>query len=309
MRIAIAGGTGFIGRELTRQLLAEERHDVVWLSRSPGRAAPPVREVHFDHTDPEGAWATEVAAADAIINLSGHPIASRWNPAVERALYESRVGVNRAIVGILREAVAAQPGRPRVLLCASGIGIYGDRGDDVLDESTRPGDDFLGRLAAEWEASASVAREFGVRVACVRTGLVLGEEGLIPRLALPMRFFVGGPVGLRRQWTGWIHLTDIAGVYRHALESHELHGPINAVAPGPVTMRDLSAALGRALQRPSWLPVPGFALSIVLGKVGRYMLFSQRPVPVALQASGYSYRFPDIDDAMTDAVARLRAAS
>lgn len=310
MRVAIAGGTGFIGRELTRQLL-EADHQVVWLSRRPGR----VRELGFDpdvvseelfnHRNTDGAWAGEVAAADAVVNLSGHPIASRWNAKVKRALRESRVGTNRAIVAALADAGRDEPERSRVLVSASGVGIYGDCGDSTLDEAAEPGADWLAELAAEWESAAREAeRVAGTRVVCVRTGLALGGEGLVPRLALPMRLFVGGPVGSGRQWVPWIHRHDIAAVYRHAIESPALSGPVNACAPEPARMRDLTAALGKALGRPSWLPVPRFALRLVLGEVAPYMLHSQRAVPKALEGSGFAHRFPELEAAMAD-VARV----
>ncbi len=307
MRVAIAGGSGFIGRELTTQLLAEDA-EVVWLSRRPGRTAAPdgVRQVRFDHHDADGTWAGEIATADAVVNLSGHPIASRWNSTVKRALRDSRVGTNRAIVRALADAHAADPDRERVLVSASGIGYYGDCGNAVLDESTEAGADFLGQLAAEWEAAALEAARAGcARVVCVRTGLVLGNEGLVPRLALPMRLFVGGPVGLRarRQWVGWIHHADIAAVYRYAIATPALSGPVNAVAPEPTTMHGLSAALGRAMRRPSWLPVPGVALKVVLGEVAPYMLFSQRATPAALAATGFEFAHPDLAGAFADVTA------
>jgi uncharacterized protein len=308
MRIAVAGGTGFIGRELTRQLI-DAGHDVVWLSRRPGR----VRELGFDpdtlteelfnHRNPEGAWVGEVAAADAVVNLSGHPIASRWNSRVKHALRESRVGTNTALVRALTEAARVDPDRRRVLVSASGIGIYGDCGDEILDEAAEPGADWLASLACEWEASAMEAeRSAGARVVCVRTGLVLGEEGLVPRLALPMKLFVGGPVGSGRQWVTWVHVEDVAAVYRHAIESPDLAGPVNACAPEPVRMRELTASLGRALHRPSWLPVPEFALRLVLGEVAAYTLYSQRAQPCALGAVGFGYRYGELDDAMAAAV-------
>ncbi|MBE0416396.1 MAG: TIGR01777 family protein [Coriobacteriia bacterium] len=310
MRIAIAGGTGFIGRELTRQLI-DARHDIVWLSRCPGR----VRELGFDpdtldeelfnHRNPDGAWRAEVAAADTVVNLSGHPIASRWNAKVKHLLRESRVGTNQALVSALAEAARIDPDRPRVFVSASGVGIYGDRGDELLGESSEPGADWLATLACEWEASAREAeRSSGTRVVCIRTGLVLGEEGLIPRLALPMRLFVGGPVGSGRQWATWIHVEDVAAIYRHAIESPQLAGPVNACAPDPVRMRDLAATLGRAMGRPSWLPIPGIALKLVLGEVAPYMLYSQRAEPRALDDTSFTYRFPELEAAMADVVGR-----
>jgi len=306
VRVAIAGGTGFIGRELTRQLLGTG-HDVVWLSRHPGRVRgfgfdpEAVSEELFNHRNPDGAWVAAIAAADAVVNLSGHPIASRWNPKVKHALRESRVGTNRAIAAALGRAARTEPERPRVLVSASGVGIYGDCGEEPLDESAEPGADWLSELAVEWESAAREAEETaGARVVCVRTGLTLGDEGLVPRLATPMKMFVGGPVGSGRQWTPWIHHHDIAAVYLHAIETPDLSGPVNACAPEPVRMRDLTASLGKALGRPSWLPVPQIALRVVLGEVAPYILFSQRAVPGALLESSFSYRFPDLGAAMAD---------
>ncbi|MFU8891752.1 MAG: TIGR01777 family oxidoreductase [Anaerosomatales bacterium] len=311
MRIAIAGGTGFVGRELTRQLI-EAGHDVVWLSRRPGRVRElgfdpdALAEVRFDHRAPESGWTEQVGAADAVVNLSGHPIASRWNATVKHALRESRVGTNRALVRALADAATTDPDRARVFVSASGVGIYGDRGEEVLDEDSDPGADWLATLACEWEAAAREAERItGTRVVCVRTGLVLGTEGLVPRLALPMKLFVGGPVGSGRQWTTWIHIHDIAAVYRHAIESAEVSGPVNACAPEPVRMRDLTAALGRALRRPSWLPVPGLALRVVLGEVAPYMLYSQRAEPRALGQTGFEYAYADLDAAVAQVVSEL----
>jgi uncharacterized protein (TIGR01777 family) len=307
VRVAIAGGTGFVGRELTRHLL-ETGHEVVWLSRRPGRVRElgftpeEVSEELFNHRNPDGAWTEEIAAADAVVNLSGHPIASRWNPKVKHALRESRVGTNRAIAAALGRVARKEPDRPRVLVSASGIGIYGDRGEEMLDETAEPGTDWLSELAVDWESAACEAeRTAGARVVCVRTGLTLGDEGLVPRLATPMRLFVGGPVGSGLQWAPWIHHHDVAAVYRHAIETPDLSGPVNACAPESVRMRDLAAALGKALGRPSWLPVPRIALRAVLGEVAPYTLFSQRAVPGVLLESSFSYRFPSLDAAMSDA--------
>lgn len=308
MRIAIAGGTGFVGRELTRQLI-EAGHDVVWLSRRTGKLRElgfdpdALEEIRFDHRKPENAWAEQVGAADAVVNLSGHPIASRWNASVKHALRESRVGTNRAIVHALADAAATDPNRSRVLVSASGVGIYGDRGEEILHEGSEAGGDWLATLACEWEGAAREAERIaGTRVVCVRTGLVLGAEGLVPRLALPMKLFVGGPVGSGRQWASWIHIHDIARVYRHAIEAAEVSGPVNACAPEPVRMRDLTAALGRALHRPSWLPVPEIALRVVLGEVAPYMLYGQRAEPRVLGQTGFEYAYADLDAAAADAV-------
>ena len=306
MRVAVAGGNGFIGRALTG-VLTGAGHEVVWLSHRPGRAAGrtagqgPAAEVPFDPDDDAGAWRGEIARADAVANLSGHPISSRWNGRTRALIRSTRVDLTRSLAAAIIDARERGEG-PDVLVNASGAGIYGDRGDDVLSEAEPAGGDWLSRLAADWEAEAYAVRGSGVRVAAIRTGVVLGDEGALPRMALPMRLFVGGPLGSGRQWFPWIHHADIVGAYRHALESESVEGPVNAVAPEALRMREFAATLGAVLRRPSWLPVPRLVLRAVLGGVAAPALFSQRVEPEKLLSTRYGFRFPLAEGALRDAL-------
>ena len=303
MRVAIAGGNGFIGRELTSQLV-DAGHEVVWLSHRPGRRAIPVgvTEVPFTYEDPDALWAAETRMADAVVNLSGYPIASYWTKGRRAKLRASRLETTDALV---RQIAAAPRGtRPRVFVSASAVGIYGESRERVLTEGSPLGDDFLATLAFDWEDAACTAEECGCRVVMIRNGIVLGSEGILPRMLLPMRLLTGGPIGDGRQWVSWVHVADIAGLYRYALEHTDISGALNACAPAPVRMGTLAAELGHVIHRPSWLRIPLSVLELVLGDVAQYMVMSQRMSAEKAIAGGYEFRFPRLNEALQDLVGR-----
>lgn len=285
MRILLTGGTGFIGSRL-RTRLVDEGHVVHIVSRGGGGNVT---------WEPEALRAA-VAASDAVIHLAGENlIARRWTARQKARLQSSRVDTTRQ----LAEAVAET--KPAVFLTASAIGYYGASPDRRFVSSDGPGNDFLARLCADWEAARQPALDAGVRTATVRIGVVQGRGGgALAKMLLPFRLGAGGPVGNGRQWVSWIHLDDLVGMFVWLLENQRARGVYNGTAPNPVTNRDLSRALGRVLHRPAILPAPGFALRLVLGEVAALLLEGQHVTPGRALAEGFSFRFPEIEPALRD---------
>jgi uncharacterized protein len=297
MRVMITGGTGLIGSALAREL-GSAGHEVIVLTRDPARNGPlppGVRAVSWDGRTAEG-WSHLLNADTGIVNLAGEGIArGRWSEAQKRRIRESRVESGRAVVAAIRQARE----RPRVLLQGSAVGYYGPCGDEVVTESQPPGSDFLASVCIEWEASTSEAEALGVRRAVLRTGVVLsGEGGALPRMAIPFRLMVGGPLGSGRQWISWIHVADEVGAIRFLLEREDARGPFNLTAPGPLTSRAFSRVLGRVLRRPSLAPAPSLALRLVLGEMAEMLLHGQRAVPHRLMELGYVFRYPEAEAAL-----------
>jgi uncharacterized protein len=306
MRALITGGTGLIGGALARELGAAGI-DVVVLSRDPGRARnlpENVRAVRWDGVSPDG-WAELVQGPDtAIVHLAGESIGEgRWTAERKRRLEDSRVRSSAAVAEAIRRASV----KPRVLLQGSAVGYYGRCGDELVTEEHPPGDNFLARLSVEWEAATAAVEALGVRRVVLRTGVVLAREGgALPKMMLPFRFGVGGPLGNGRQWFPWIHLADQVGAMRFLLDREEARGPFNLSAPQPVENRDLGRALGQVLHRPSLLPAPAFALHLALGEMADMLLDGQRAVPRALLDLGYTFRFPELSPALQDLLADRR---
>ncbi|MBI2407287.1 MAG: TIGR01777 family protein [Gemmatimonadetes bacterium] len=292
MRIGIAGASGLLGRELTTALRAAG-HAVVRIGR--GRDSDIVWNPAANQLD-----AASCAGIDAFVNLAGASVGERWTPAHKRAIRESRV---QATALIARTAAALAP-RPRVLINASAVGIYGDAGDTTCDEATPAGRDFLSDVGVAWERAADPARAAGIRTIHLRLGVVLSRQGgALPRMLPAFKLGAGGSLGGGRQWMSWVALEDVLGIVRFALEHDELSGPVNAVAPTPVTNAEFTRALARAVHRPALFPVPALALKLMFGEMAEgTLLVSQRVVPRRLLAAGYPFRFPDLDSALRAAV-------
>jgi len=298
MRVVILGGSGFIGRALTRSL-AVDGHEVVIVSRgAPRPAGGGVFSAPFDGRSGAG-WRESLDGADALVNLAGENIASGyWTAARKRRILDSRLAAGRAVM----DALAAVRKRPAVLIQASATGYYGDRGDVPTAEDAPVGRGFLAEVAEKWEASTTGAEALGVRRAVARTAVVLdGQGGALPRMLAPFRFFVGGPLGSGNQWFPWIHLADEVRAIRFLLDCPEAQGPFNLAAPGAVTQTGLAEAIGRALSRPTWLRTPETALRLVLGEMAQELFLSGvRAVPERLTRLGFSFRFPTLTAALDD---------
>ncbi|BFU89117.1 MAG: epimerase [Nitrospira sp.] len=308
MRIIVTGGTGFIGRALVNELM-ENGHSVTVISRNAtsakARLPPSAACINWDPR-PAGTWPKVFHDADAVINLAGAPIADkRWSKARKRLIWDSRVSATQAVV----EALRSHATKPCVLVNASGIGYYGASDDRLLDEGAARGTGFLADLCLAWEAEAMRAAEFGTRVILVRTGMVLeADGGALPKMLLPFRLFAGGPVMPGSQWLSWIHRSDHIGLIQWVLSTAMISGPINAVAPEPVTIKTFCEVLGRVVHRPSWLPVPGMALSILLGELGSLMTTGQRVIPAKAIAEGYTFQYPTLETALRAALTRPMAS-
>jgi uncharacterized protein len=301
MRVTVTGATGLIGTRIVAAL-ARRGDEVTVLSRGPQRArarlGSGIEAVAWDPLG-EPAPTEALAGRDGVIHLAGEPVAQRWSAAAKERIRTSReVGTANLVAGLR----SADP-RPRALVSASAVGYYGAHGDEEVPESTPPGEGFLAEVCVAWEQAAQAAAELRMRVALVRTGIVLDADGgALAKMLPPFKAGVGGPVAGGRQWMPWIHVDDLVGLYLAALDREDWSGPINGSAPAPVTNKDFSKALGRALRRPAVAPVPALALRALYGEMAEIVTTGQRAVPQRALALGHAYAHAELDEALRSAL-------
>lgn len=296
MKILITGGTGFIGSNLSASLVGMG-HSVVALG---GRDAlrtssnPNLKYLSADTTK-KGSWQDELRDIDAVINLAGRSIFSRWDEKYKKSIYESRILTTRNVVEAL-------PSGRNITLCStSAAGYYGDRGDDILKETEPPGSDFLAMVCRDWEEEAFRAKDKDVRVAAMRFGVVLGKNGgALQQMITPVRFFVGGPLGSGKQWFPWIHIDDLISAIIFIIGKKDIDGPLNLTAPEQARNIEVVRTIAGILHRPAFMPAPSFMIKLILGEFGSSLLSSQRVIPDRLSKYGYKFKYPDIKSALSN---------
>ncbi|MBN3944735.1 MAG: TIGR01777 family oxidoreductase [Nostoc sp.] len=317
MKVAITGATGFVGSRLVQRLHGEG-HQIVVLTRNttfahkvfPSEAFPNVEIVAYT-PNASGSWQSVIASCDGVVNLAGEPIGEgRWTPERKQEILNSRKSGTQKIVEAIananpKTAVATTGGTPAtrclpsVLINASAIGYYGTSETATFDETSLSGNDFLAQVCQAWEAEARKVKDAGVRLVILRFGIVLGNGGALGKMIPPFKLFAGGPIGSGRQWFSWIHVDDLVNLILQALTKPEIEGVYNATAPNPVRMADLSQTLGQVMNRPSWLPVPGFAIEALLGDGAIVVLEGQQVIPKRAVQTGFEYKYPNLQSALT----------
>ncbi|OEF98521.1 TIGR01777 family oxidoreductase [Desulfuribacillus alkaliarsenatis] len=295
MRIAITGGTGFVGTALT-ELLINNGHEVVILTRKKPLQKSDSRVEYIQWLSDTGH--ADLPVIDAIVNLAGASINNRWTENYKQKIISSRVEATKEVINLIENS----PVKPKVLINASAIGYYGTSTDRTFTEETdSAGDDFLASVVTRWEQEALKAEAYGVRVVCTRFGLILGKgEGALPKLVQPYKLYAGGPLGSGEQWYSWVHIDDVVGLIYFAILTNQLRGPVNAVAPTPVTMEDFGRALAKVLNRPHWLPTPAFILKLLLGEMSVLVLEGQRVIPEKALKHNYKFKYADINLALSN---------
>lgn len=307
MKIAITGATGFVGSRLVVKL-HDRGDDILILTRNPDKARriypksiyPKIEIIPYIATE-SGDWQKEISGCDAVINLAGEPISERWTGEAKRAIVASRqIGTEKIV-----EAIAMADQKPKVLINSSAIGYYGTSETASFDENSPPGGDFLADVCKKWETAAQKVKDYGTRLVILRTGIVLGNGGALGKMIPPFKLFAGGPIGSGRQWFSWIHRDDLINLIIYCLDRQGISGTFNATAPNPVRMKEFCQILGEVMNRPSWLPVPDFALEILLGEGAKIVLEGQEVLPKATQAIGFDYRYPNLEAALEEIVPKM----
>jgi uncharacterized protein (TIGR01777 family) len=298
LHVFITGGLGFVGRHLSRCFLEQGHHvTATGYSEKPDGITHPNFHYIAADTREEGRWQNAVQEADAAVNLAGRSIFRYWTEKSKKEIYDSRILTTRNLVNALSR------GNGKLLVSTSAVGYYGDGGEDILTEDRGPGEDFLARLAVDWENEARAAARHNIRVVIMRFGIVLGPNGGAMSKMIPaFRMFLGGPLGGGQQWFPWIHVDDLVQAAAFALNSESIDGPFNFCAPNPVRQKVLAKTLGRVLHRPAVVPAPAFFVKLFLGEFGSTLINSQRAVPRELQQHGFEFQYPDIAGALDHVV-------
>jgi uncharacterized protein (TIGR01777 family) len=305
MRVAVTGATGFIGRALVAALIARGDSVLVFTRDRERARAQFGDKIECAQWDAEatdvGEWLAQLKGCDGIVHLAGESInAQRWTESFKKRLRSSRIQSTRLLVEAIEKMAEAD--RPKVLICSSGADYYGDTGDREMTEQDRNGSTFLSKLCVDWEAEALHARSLGVRVVLARTSIVLGESGgALGQMLTAFKLYMGGPIAGGEQYFPWMHLDDMVAALMAAMDDPRYDGPVNMVT-GSVRMREFSAALGKVLSRPSWLPVPKFALKVALGEMGTVIAESKRIAPAVLRSNGFEFRYPQLPSALQAAL-------
>jgi uncharacterized protein len=307
MKIAITGATGFVGSKLVKKL-SDRGDEIVIFVRDPDKAKrifpptsfPKLTIVRAD-VKVAGEWQQSLSDCDAVVNLAGAPIAERWTQEHKQNILDSRkIGTRNLVAGI-----QAAANKPKVMVSTSAIGYYGTSETAVFEENSPAGSDFLAEVCKAWEAEASAVKAAGVRLAILRFGIILGDGGALGKMLAPFRMFAGGPIGTGRQWFSWIHCDDLVNLIVAAIDRPEYDGIFNATAPQPVRMSEFCSALGEALNRPSWLPVPSFVLEVMLGDGAIVVLEGQQVLPQQTVAKGFKYEYDSLKTALKQIISQL----
>jgi uncharacterized protein (TIGR01777 family) len=301
MKVAITGATGFVGSRLVERL-QEQGHQPLILTRNRESALKTFPNLEIVGYTPResGSWQNAIAGCEAVVNLAGAPIAeSRWSAEYKQEILKSRQLGTQKIV----EAIAIANPQPTVLINASAIGYYGTSETATFDETSPPSNDFLGQVCQTWEAEAQKVKEAGIRLVILRFGIVLGNGGALGKMIPPFKLFAGGPIGTGRQWFTWIHRDDLVNLILEALTRPDMEGVFNATAPKPVRMSELCQTIGDVLNRPSWLPVPSFAIEVLLGEGAQVVLEGQQVLPKRTTSYGFNYQYPTVKEALSEILA------